>query len=122
MLAQYLDVSSNFVSGGTGTAIVELSNYDYCVVQFVTLSGATASFKTTLDSGAVEGSTDGNALTANNYLDVYGVDITSSTNALVKSLASGNGIIRFPVVGRYLKIGGTNCLATKVLVMLTKIS
>ena len=122
MLAQYLDVSSNFVAGGTGTAVVELSNYDYCVVQFVTLSGAAASFKTTLDSGAVQGTTDGNATLANNYLDVYGVDITSSTNALVKSLASGSGIIRFPVVGRYLKIGGTGCLATKVLVMLAKIS
>lgn len=122
MLAQYLDVSENFVTGATGIATIELSNYDYCVVQFVTLSGAAASFKTTLDSGAIQSVTDGNALTSDNYLDVYGTDLTSSTNALVKSLASGSGIFRFPVVGRYLRIGGTGCLATKVLVMLTKIS
>lgn len=122
MLAQYLDVSENFVSGATGIATIELSNYDYCVVQFVTLSGAVASFTTTLDSGAIQNVTDGNALNSSNYLDVYGVDLTSATNALAKSLASGNGLFRFPVVGRYLRIGGTGCLATKVLVMLTKIS
>jgi len=134
MLAQHLDLTVDFSTASTytfdgttytkpaGTTFVELSNYDFCLVQFVGLSGAAAAFQTTLDSGAIQGKTDGNVKMSTNYLDVYGVDVSSATNALVKSVASGAAIVRFPVVGRYLKIGGTGCVATKVLVTLTKIS
>jgi hypothetical protein len=135
MLAQHLDLTVDFNTASTytnpegdtsikpaGLTYVELSNYDFCLVQFVGLSGAAAAFQTTLDSGAVQGITDGNVKMSTNYLDVYGVDVSSATNAFVKSVASGAAIVRFPVVGRYLKIGGTGCVATKVLVTLTKIS
>ena len=133
MLAQHLDLTYDFNTASTytdplgsvitkpvGITYVELSNYDYCLVQFDG-EGENLCF-TTLDSGAVQGVTDGNVKMSTNYVNVYGVDVSDNTNALV-NYVSKNRIVRFPVVGRYLKIGdGTFPSANKVLVTLTKIS
>ena len=133
MLAQHLDLTDDFNTASTyidplGTTItkpagityVELSNYDYCLVQVVSPLEPVALF-TTLDSGAIQGVTDGNVKMSTNYQSVYGVDVTDATNTLVNQ-AVDKAIIRFPVVGRYLKIGNTGNSAEKVLVTLTKIS
>lgn len=133
MLAQHLDLTVDFNTESyyttpegdvmvkpAGVTYVELSNYDYCLIQVI-LPSTSVPLQTTLDSGAVQGVTDGNVKMSLNYCDVYGVDVTSATNALVK-VATGTTIVRIPVVGRYLKIGNTSITAGKVLVTLTKIS
>jgi hypothetical protein len=134
MLAQHLDLTYDFSNPSTytdplgnvinkpdGITYVELSNYDYCLVQIIKTEGVSVPLQTTLDSGAVQGVTDGNVKMSLNYLDVYGVDVTSATNDLVKA-ATDTNIVRIPVVGRYLKIGEEGLKADKVLVTLTKIS
>jgi hypothetical protein len=133
MLAQHLDLTDDFNTASSylfdgdiyvkpaGVTYVELSNYDYCLVQIIKPESAIP-FQTTLDSGAIQGVTDGNVKMSINYIDVYGVDVADAANTLVKSVSTVNSITRFPVVGRYLKIGDNGNSAEKVLVTLTKIS
>jgi len=126
MLAQYLDLTEEFANSFDGTTNTysvkfDVSNYDYAVVQFVDfLSEVT--FKSTIDSGAVQGVTDGNALTSTNYTTVYATYLLDNTKVTV---SPSNGTYRFDVVGRYIKLtntSGINLTTGKLLVMLTKIS
>lgn len=115
MLAQYLDVTKQF-NAGNGTKI-EASNYDYCVVQFVGAAG-TINFTASNDSGAVQGVTDGNISTSTNFVSVQATNLTTGA----ATTTGGTGLFRLPVVGRYIQFAGASAAATKVLVMLTKIS
>jgi hypothetical protein len=114
MLAQYLDLAPKFNSQA-GTVVIDVSNYDYILVQPI---GSTISFQSTIDSGAVQGVTDGNAKLATNFTAVQGTLVLGGTTGT--SVTSTN-TIRFNVVGRYLKMTGTAPI-TKLLVMLAKIS
>lgn len=119
MLAQYLDVTDIF--NANGEAIVEASNYDYCLIQIINSTGDTIYLKSTIDSGAVQSVTDGNALLSTNYVDVAFTDLS---NGSLNTGGLGDGIYRLNVVGRYVKILcpiGTPAVS-KLLVMLTKIS
>ena len=113
MLAQY--IQPKFVSNAF---VIDVSNYDYAVVQFVSPSG-TINITSTNDSGDVEGTTDGNASTAANFTTVYATKL--STNTAVTAVDAA-GLYKINVAGRYLRFGGTSAAATKVIVMLTKIS
>ena len=124
MLAQYLDLTEEFANSFDGSVYkvqFEVSNYDYALVQFVDfLSEVT--FKSTIDSGAVQGVTDGNALTSTNYSQVYATYLLDNTKVTV---SPSNGTYRFDVVGRYIQLintDGINPTTGKLLVMLTKIS
>lgn len=118
MLAQYLDLTDEF--NANSVAYIELSNYDYAVVQIVAPSDVVY-FLSTLDSGAVQGETDGDISTSTNYTSVGCVDLVTQ-NYVNQSGSSFLG--RFDVTGRYLKIDGTDneVVLSKLLVMLTKIS
>jgi hypothetical protein len=116
MIAQYLDVTDEFNTNGE--AYVETSNYDYCVVQFVSLSSS-CSLYSTIDSGAVQGETDGNVALSDNYSQISFTDL--SDGILYTTFSGANGLLKVGVVGRYLRIGNGGQAANKVLVMLTKI-
>ena len=126
MLAQYLDLTEEFANSydddtNTYSVKIDVSNYDYAVVQFVDFLSE-VNFKSTIDSGAVQGVTDGNALTSTNYTTVYATYLLDNTKVTV---SPSNGIYRFDVVGRYIKLtnaSGINLTTGKLLVMLTKIS
>jgi hypothetical protein len=117
MLAQYLEfLPSDF--NESLQAVIDVSNYDYCLVQPI---GASASFETTLDSGAIQGVSDGSAISATNFTPAFGLVNNETTSTTLTNSVVTEQIIKFNVVGRYIRItcGGS---PTKVLVMLTKIS
>jgi hypothetical protein len=116
MLAQYLDLTAEF--NANNRASFEMSNYDYAVIQMVSPSG-TIALTATNDSGAEQGVTDGDITTSTNYTTVQATKLADGT--AVTSLAAA-GLYRIGVVGRYIKFGGASAAATKVLVMLAKIS
>jgi hypothetical protein len=117
MIAQYLDLTNEF-NGNGGVAYVETSNYDYCVIQTVGASVGLDVYST-LDSGAIQGVTDGNILTSESYQAISFTDLASLTDVGQLPI---NGICRIKLSGRYLKIeapsGGS---ITKLLIMLSKI-
>lgn len=117
MLAQYLDLTDEF--NANGFVRFETSSYDYAVVQIIGQSNEIGFF-TTINSGAIQGVTDGNVLTSDNYYSsAYATQL--SDGAIVTGASGGDGLYRFNVVGRYISLekGGT---VNKLLVMLTKIS
>lgn len=116
MVAQYLDLTAQL--NAENEAIVEVGNWDYAVIQAVSPTG-TLNITATLDSGAVQGTTDGNWVDSTNYVTVQATKLADGT--AVTAIAAA-GLFRVAVVGRYLKIGGASAAATKLLVMLTKIS
>jgi hypothetical protein len=96
---------------------IDVSGWDYVVVQLVSPTGA-ITFNATNDGGAIEGSTDGNAISAANWVAVQGTNLNTGTS--VTSLAA-SGIVRFAVVGKFMQFSG-NVTVTKLLVNLFKIS
>lgn len=124
MLAQYLDLTEEFNNNLDESdhhfVIFETSNYDYALVQLVLAEGVTdfISAKSTLDSDAVTGVSDGSAVSSTNYSDIVGLNLSSNSF----SIQIFNGIVyRFNLVGRYMKLVGST-QAVKLLVMLSKIS
>jgi len=124
MLAEYLDLTDEFVNSYNGSnysVTFEVSNYDYALVQFIHFSSE-VSFKSTIDSGAVQGVTDGSILTSDNYVPAYATYLLNNSKVTV---SPDNGIYRFDVVGRYIKLQNTDGISPtsgKLLVTLTKIS
>lgn len=116
MLATYLDLTATL--NASNAVVIELSNYDYAVIQAVNPSG-TINLTATNDSGAVQGTTDGNFKTATNFQTVQATKLADGTD--VTAIAEA-GLFRVGVVGRFLKIGGASAAADKLIVMLTKIS
>jgi len=115
MVSQYLDLT-DALAAGSGV-IIDVGEWDYVIVQLVSPSG-TVTFRTSNDSGAVQSVSDGSAVSATNFVDVQGTNLTLGT-AITTIAASG--IIKFPVIGRYLQLTGTTLTATKLLVKMSKI-
>lgn len=113
MLANY--IQPVFVSNAF---VIDVSNWDYVVAQFIAPTG-TINITATNDSGDVQGTTDGDASTAENFTTVYATKL--STNTAVTAVDAA-GMYRINVAGRYLKFGGTSAAATKIIIMLAKIS
>lgn len=119
-----LDVTNEFVSGSeSGTPYIvklDVGGYDYAVVQVIGIP-VTVNFKHTNDSGAIEGVSDGSAVSSTNYVTLQGYDL--SDGSLVTSIAN-DGIIRFESFGRFLSIeaDGEPMSVGKLLVRLYKIN
>jgi len=115
MLAQYLDLADQFNSQ-EGVVVIDVSNYDYCLIQPI---GADVTLQSTIDSGAIQGVSDGSAVSATNFNTVAALHLS---DGITYSNSVENGkISRLSVVGRYVKILGES-VPTKLLVMLAKIS
>lgn len=118
MVAQYLDLTDEIKTNGF--AQFEASNYDYAVIQIDGNDGDVY-FKSTLDSGAIQGVTEGNISTSVNYVSIGGIRLSDNTYTTVAT-DNENGLFRFNVVGRYIRIeAGEGNVLSKLLVMLTKI-
>lgn len=120
MVAQYLDLTEQMQT--EKFVQFEVSNYDYALVQIVgNEDNDTINFYGTLNSGAVQGVTDGNISTSDDYVGITGLDLFSGT--YVSSSTSTSNIWKFDVVSRYIVVAMTEVnVNVKVLVMLTKIS
>lgn len=118
MLAQYLDLTDEF-NNNNGEVKFETSGYDYAVVQIIGQNKPIL-FLSTIDSGAIQSVTDGNILTSVNYYPAYATQLFDGTTVIDSS--DGNGLYRFNVVGRYIKLSVNAGQVDKLLVMLTKIS
>jgi hypothetical protein len=110
-----LDVTDDF--NADSDVKLDTGGFDYAIVQLVSPSG-TVNFLHTNDSGAIEGVSDGSAVSATNFVAVQGTNLAAGT--AVTSLAA-SGLVRFGYIGRFLQLSGTSVTATKVLVRLYKI-
>lgn len=120
MLAQYLDITDQLL---LGSASVETSNYDYCILQIISAGGTQYNFTSTLNSDAWPGVSDGNITSSLAYTTIVGTDL--SDNTLKTDTSGADGLWRFNVVGRYIRFGlvaGTPTAQFKALIMLAKIS
>ena len=115
-LCETRDITNEFVAGNGYT--IDMSNWDNAVWQFVSPSG-TISTTATNDGGAVQGSTDGNSKSALNYQTTQ---VTKLEDGTAVTAVAAAGLYRHGVIGRYVKFGGSGAAATKVIVMLHKVS
>ena len=116
MISQYLDVTASF--NADAQYIQDLSNWDYCVVQFVNPSG-TINITATNNGGAIQGETLDTATTATNFQTIQATKLADGTAVTAVAAA---GLYRVGVVGRYIKFGGIGAAADGVYLMLAKIS
>ena len=114
MVNNYQDLTLQY--NANGKIQIDTSNYDQVLVQIVTPSG-TVSFASTNDAGAITGITDGNALSALNFVACQGTNQTNGTAET--STASANSVHKFSTVGRFLQLSGGT--VGKILVEYTKI-
>jgi len=119
-----IDVTQEYnngtVPGVPNVAQIDVGGFDYAVVQFVNIAGGTLYFKTTNDSGDIQGVSDGNPVSATNWIAARGTTIAGAVG--VTSIAA-DGLVRFEQIGRYLQLDGSTGPVTcdKILVRLYKI-
>jgi hypothetical protein len=116
MLSNYQDVTTQF--NLNNAVVLDISGWDYTVIQFVGPSG-TIAVTASNDGGGLAGSTTGGPATATNFTTVQ---ITKLLDTTAVSTVATAGMYRAAVVGRYLKLGGASAAATSVLVMFFKIA
>jgi len=114
-LQQIIDATTDF--NANGSYVIDCGGYDYAEVQVVNPS-ADVNFSTSIDSGAVQGVSDGNYKSATNFVAVLGTNLTTGTTA-VKATASS--IFKFINAAKYLQLDSSDT-AEKILIRLYKIS
>ena len=118
-LTRLLDLTGDFNAVTNPSVRIDISGWDWIVVQLVQPTG-TVTFSATNDAGAIEGVTDGNATSSLNYLSVQGTDLTSGTSVTTSGASS---LTRFGVIGKFFRLSASGAItAGKVLVYLFKIS
>lgn len=110
-----LDVTDDF--NADSDVKLDTGGFDYAIVQLVSPSG-TVSFKHSNDAGAIQGVSDGSAVSATNFVTLQGTNLASGSG--VTSLAA-SGLVRFSYCGQFLQLSGESVTADKVLVRLYKI-
>lgn len=116
MISRVIDVTDQF--NASNAYIQDLSGWDYAVVQLVSPSGA-VSFTSTNDDGSVTGQLNPVPVAPANFLTVFGLNIT--TNTAVTS-ANASALVKFNVIGRFLRLAGSGVTATKVIISLNKVA
>lgn len=114
MISRILDVTTEF-NANNGVKL-DLSLWESATFNFVTPTG-TINITGTDDAGAIEGVTDGNALTSTNYTTIQAINLASGT-AVTSVAASGN--YKVTIGPKFIQFGGASAAATKVLVFCTK--
>lgn len=115
MLAQYLELLPSDRDENNNICI-EVSNYDYCLVQPI---GGEIDLTSTIDSGAIQSVSDGSAISAQNFVPSAALLINDGTT-MTTTISTGE-IGRLAVVGRFVRIKMGNAVE-KTFVMLSKIS
>ncbi len=111
------DVTQEF--NQDGFYIADASNWDLLVWQFVNPDG-TIDILASNDSGAIQGVTDGFALTSINYTSIEATDLSATATPVTSVAASG--LYRTTHVGQFVKFGGEGAVADKVIVQYHKFS
>lgn len=115
-LSLTVDVTEEF--NRDGFYIADSSNWDYLIWQFVNPSGG-IEIKSTNDSGAIQGVTDGFALTSTNYVTTQATKLVNGTSV---TAVTGSGLFRVAQVGQFVKFGESECTADKVFIRYHKFS
>ena len=110
------DVTQEF--NQDGFYIADASNWDYLIWQFVNPSGG-IEIKATNDSGAIQGVTDGFALTSTNYTTVQATYLGDGSSV---TAVSGDGLYRVNQTGQFVKFGEDGGTADKVIIRYHKFS
>lgn len=114
MVSKILDVTTEF-NANNGVKL-DLSLYESATFSFVTPTG-TISITGSNDAGAIEGVTDGNALTSTNYTAIQAINLGTGS-AVTSVVAAGN--YKVTIGPKFIQFGGASAAATKVLVFCTK--
>jgi hypothetical protein len=116
-LSTILDRTADF--NADSLSQIDISGWDWVVVQIIGIPSSAISFKHSNDAGAVQGVTDGNETTAINFVTLQMTDLSSGTGV---TTAAGAGLFRAGVAGRFLQLSGTTVTGvTKILIHLSKI-
>lgn len=104
--------------------VIDMSNWDYAIWQFVSPSG-TISVTATNDNGepasSLPSTFSGSSLTATNFQTAVAQQLSQTTTTYVSSVSSA-GLYRVDHVGNFVKFGGAGATATRALVHFHKIS
>lgn len=121
--SQTIDLTDqiNEVITTTGYFNIDVGNANYFTVHQVASSGATTNVFTSNDGGGIQGVTEDSAISATNFLECYGIDITanSPTNNYFNQL-NNNQILKFINFGQYIQFTPTDPV-TKFIVRLYNI-
>ena len=109
-LAKDVDFTLAFANG-SGTLQIDVSGWDYFVVQMIT-PGASTTFKGTNDGGAVTGLAQGNQISATNWSAIQGTDLSTGTAATSTAASS---IYKFPVSTRYFQLSNASTMAKLII-------
>ena len=116
------DVTAEF--NASNGYVIDMSNWDYSIWQFVSPSG-TISVTATNDNGEPASSApstfSGNSLTATNFQTAVAQQLSQTTTTYVSSIASAE-LYKVEHVGNFVKLGGASAAATRVLVHFHKLS
>jgi hypothetical protein len=115
MISTSLDLTTPF--NANGKANIDLSGWDYVVVNVIGPGGATF-FNTTNDANAITGVSEGNAQTAINWQPVA---MTNLANGAQATSTSGTGNFKLNVGAKFFQVTSAST-ATKVLIQLNKIN
>ena len=120
-LSLTLDVTEKF--NEVGYYVADASNWDYIVWQIITGDDTVTPiiFKSTNDSGAVTGVTDGNSLSATNFYTANVYDVFN--NSFVTN-AGVSGMYRSSYIGQFVRVDSENVDSklNKLIVQFHKIS
>lgn len=114
-LQQIIDATVEF--NQNNSYVIDCGGFDYAEVQVVNPT-ADVNFSTTIDSGAVQGVSDGNQKSAENFVAVLGTNLTTGTTA---TKATADSIFKFINAARFIKLDSSDT-AEKILIRLYKIS
>lgn len=121
MIAKHIDKTNEFNQGTANTAgalILDVSGWDYVIVHLINMA-ATVNFFGSNDGGAVQAETEGNPVSATNFVAIQGTNLGTGTAG---TSGATNTIYKFSSVARYLQLVGTASASCKVLVYFAKIS
>jgi len=116
-VATVVDLTIDFNADAAAT--IDLSSWDWAVVQLVSPSAA-ISFTASNDDGSITGVETGNSALAGNFTAAQGTNIATGT---AETSGSATGLWRFPIIGRFLRLTGSGgTISSKILVYLQKIA
>jgi len=117
MLSQNLDVTAEF-NANNGVK-VDVSGWQNCTIQVTGTPSGTINVTGTCDSGAVQGVSDGNAVSSEGYT---AIQVTNLATGAAVTAISAAGNYKAVVGTKFIQVGGSSAATTgKVILFLTTI-
>lgn len=119
MLSQLLDVTNEL--NANHFVQLDIGEWNTCTIQVTGSISGTIDIKGSNDGGAIQGVTDGNAISAKNFTTITIQAARLSDGSAVTTLDTADNY-SFQVMDKYLYIGGTNAATTgSVLIQLNTV-